>query len=78
MYKIKKMIAALALVAMTGSLTSQIQAEDVCYQDPCCYEDCRMSTYCAPAIALGAVALIAVIAIVANNHGGHHGHSHNH
>lgn len=74
MHKIKKLIAGLALVAMTGSFTSQIQAEDVCYTDPCCYEDCRTSTYCAPAIALGAVALIAVIAIVAQSN--HHGHSH--
>lgn len=77
MYKIKKLIAALALVAMTASFTSQVQADDV-YYDGNAYEDSRTSTYAAPAIALGAVALIAVIAIVASNNGHHHSHSHNH
>jgi hypothetical protein len=75
MQKIKKLIAGLALVAMTASFTSQIQADEV-YYDGSGYEDSRTLTYAAPAIALGAVALIAVIAIVAQNN--HHGHSHAH
>ncbi len=73
MQKIKKLVAVLVLVAMTGSFTSQVNADEVYYDDGA-YEDSRMASYTAPAIALGAVALIAVIAVACQKHG-HHGHS---
>lgn len=82
MQKIKKLIATLVLVAMTGSFASQAHADQacdpVCYDNnDCCYEDCRASTYAVP-VALGAVAVIAIIAIACQNNGHHHGHSHSH
>ena len=76
---IKKFIASAALVAMIGTATNSLQADEFCADNGGCgFNDCCRSSSLAPAIALGTIAVIAIVAVAVQNTSGHsHCHSHN-
>lgn len=76
MTRVKKLIFAMAALAMLSSTT--LRAEECCVdQGGCGYDACCRSSSLAPAIALGTIALIAIVAVaVQNTSGNAHCHSH--
>lgn len=82
MKHIKKMVALATLLAMAGTATSNLSAQQY-YSDSsgCCdpcgqgYEDCCQTCW-TPYIAIGAVAVIAIVAVACRHHGGSSSHGH--
>lgn len=76
---LKKFIASAALLAMIGSTSNGLNADEYCVDNGGCgYANCCRSSSLAPAIALGTIAVIAIVAVAVQNTSGHsHCHSHN-
>ena len=77
MNKLKKMIAGATLMAMVGSSSNCLNAQEYVselagygYQ-----QSCSAPAY-TPAIALGAIALVAIVAVALASSGHVHGHAH--
>lgn len=78
MKKIKRFVALATLLAMFGTASHSVEAQEYCYDTAGCgYEQCCQAPCLTPAIALGAIALVAIIAVAVQN-SSHHGHGHCH
>jgi hypothetical protein len=79
MKKMNKMVVLATLMAMLGTSTSNLSAQDI-YRSNAGgfgYNECCRATSLAPAIALGTIAIVAVVAVAVQNRSGH-GHCHIH
>lgn len=78
---IKKLIFSFLCIFTLISQTSQNRLEAVCYVTDtggCGYDECRLATNLAPAIALSTVAIVAIIALAVQNSHEHSSSSHSH
>jgi len=73
-----KFIALAAVIAMLGTSSTELVAEEFCIDNGGCgYDDCCRTSSLAPAIALGTIAIVAIVAVaVQNTSGNSHCHSH--
>lgn len=74
----KKILFLLTTLAMLGTSSLSLQADEFCVDNGGCgFNACCRSSSLAPAIALGTILLIAIVAVAVQNTSGHsHCHTH--